>query len=306
MLNALTEQDYLAAHDSMEAFSVKNDNCLDYWLQWWDKRRTHIFKAFKPIDAPNVNMAEIGHAAMANTCPKDMLLIKACRVDVMFFIRQKADIESFENGSGSCGRGPLVHKTKTLLYKKQMECARAYSKDIIGIDLNETRFVPKTGIHRPRNNKRQATNVKMKRVQKRRKISNNHEVGENDNPDMNYTQPYHNNCKFVLFLASGRENKCAGCGIALPTKPPRPFDLIVKHRERYGYPNGSGLFVYTKAKMRDVVYHANDHCIKNRHPYFSTNRLVIEADVATSLAPVHIKLIKDHFAVDVEQLSIFT
>ena len=186
-----------------------------------------------------------------------------------------------------------------------MKCARAYSKDIVGLELNETQFVATSGIHRPRNNKRHTTKITgLKGLAKRRKTHHDNEGGENDDPDMNYTEPYHNNCKFVLVLDSGKDYKCTGCGIALPTHPPRPFDLIVKHKERYGYPDGAGRFVYTKVKMRDIVYHANDRCIKSRHPYFVANRLGINAEVALSLAGVHVKLIKDHFAVDIQQLDI--
>lgn len=43
---------------------IANHPTLFNWFHWWMARKTHIFRAFKPIHAPSTNMAEIGHARL--------------------------------------------------------------------------------------------------------------------------------------------------------------------------------------------------------------------------------------------------
>ena len=313
MLQALTAREYSDAYGKMSEFSDKNYAILDYWLRWWDKRRTHVFRAFKAIDCPNVNLAEVGHALMSNSGQHNMLLIKACHVDVMLFVKQKSELEAFENGTGSLGRGPSICQRNNMSYKKQMACAKAFSKDIGDLqDLSQSVYVPTSGIHRPKNRKKKQENKKSTKRSKAGEITAETlaeiEVVESFNPLQNYTQPYHNNNMFVLFFASSltKETKCASCDITLPTSPSRPYDLLIKHKERYGYPNGAGKYVFTKAKTRDVIYHSADICIRRRHPYFATDRLVIEEAAVAALKPAHVQLIMEQFNADTKQLPIIS
>jgi hypothetical protein len=95
MLDACTEAGYERAYSNMKQFSAEHENVMDEWLQLWHQRRHHIFRAFKALDAPNVNMAEIGHAQMASTYDYEMLLVRACKVDIAQAIRQQALVDAF-------------------------------------------------------------------------------------------------------------------------------------------------------------------------------------------------------------------
>ena len=173
MMMANTEGEYIQHCDAMTEFCSQETADLKPWLAWWKQRARHIFRAYKPIDAPNVNLSEVGHAKMTNEFGgARVTLIESCRFDVIMFTKQQVDFDSFKCGLTPSGRGPNRKKADELLYKRQMQCARAYGKELTSgpVDANKIppkkKYIPRTGIHRPAN-KRKSTGV-AKRVTKKK------------------------------------------------------------------------------------------------------------------------------------------
>jgi len=153
---ANTEVDYIRAADAMSTFCDRYSDVLSSWLTWWKMRARHIFRAFKPIAAPNVNHAEIGHAMMVNVFGGlAVSLIESCRNYVVMFTKQKVDIEGFKTGLTPRGRGPNKKEAADLSHKRQMQCAKAYSRELSSSPVDKAKlparkkFVAKSGIHRP-------------------------------------------------------------------------------------------------------------------------------------------------------------
>jgi hypothetical protein len=61
MLTAVTICDFSEACKSMQKY-IKEQDFMHDWYDWWYKRRTHIFRAFKSDNVPRSNWAEVGHA----------------------------------------------------------------------------------------------------------------------------------------------------------------------------------------------------------------------------------------------------
>ncbi len=155
MMIANTECEYIRAADAMSTFCERYLDVLSSWLKWWKMRARHIFRAFKPIATPNSNYAEIGHAMMVNVFGgSPVSLIESCRNDVVMFTKQKVDIEAFKKGLIPRGRGQNKKEARELSHKRQMQCAKAYSRDLTRSPVDEAKlprkkFVAKVGIHRP-------------------------------------------------------------------------------------------------------------------------------------------------------------
>ena len=66
------------------------------WLSWSYDRRTHIFRAFKPCNAPAWNLAEVGHAKLASAGRTYMSRLEASRLAVATAIRQGVETRTFE------------------------------------------------------------------------------------------------------------------------------------------------------------------------------------------------------------------
>lgn len=172
VLKAETDIQYVTAMDKLDVFCGKHSEILDNWLTWWKKRPTHIFRAFKPLNTPNVNLAEIGHAKMTKEGQVNMTLIESCKKDLMLFLKQESEIKGFEKGILPPGRAPAKQQVEENSYRRQMSHARAYSRELHLPPVDESKlpqtkkFVPKIGIHRPR---RVTDKTKKVTVAKRRK-----------------------------------------------------------------------------------------------------------------------------------------
>jgi len=131
---------------------IKCHETIDSWFGWWYKRRTHIFRAFKPGDCPNSNLAEVGHAKMASTGKRNMSLLEATRENVILAIRQEKEVTSFSEGISTGGRGESQATKRKREYTKEMEKSKVYSKEIGEENLVVEAppvFVAPHGIHRP-------------------------------------------------------------------------------------------------------------------------------------------------------------
>ena len=94
MLEAQTTKQFESACSEMKSLTLQYSQ-LQGWFRWWYDRRTHIFKAFRVVDAPASNLAEVGHAKMRSVGRCYMQILEAAREDVASTIRQETDLRSF-------------------------------------------------------------------------------------------------------------------------------------------------------------------------------------------------------------------
>lgn len=77
-------------------------------VQWWENRKTRIFRAFKnSVNAPRMNMAETGHSTWVKSGAIQLTLVDAARHDVGENVRLEKTVKRFLEGSlKSTGKGP--------------------------------------------------------------------------------------------------------------------------------------------------------------------------------------------------------
>ena len=80
---------------------------LATWWTWWEKRKCHVFRAFKPsLNAPRANLAESGHSSWKNSGVVHLDLLDAARQDVAENLQLRANLRGYEQGTYSGGKGP--------------------------------------------------------------------------------------------------------------------------------------------------------------------------------------------------------
>lgn len=86
---------------------------LSSWVEWWDKRKTHIFRAFKSgLQTPRMNMAETGHSTWVKAGAIQLTLVDAARHDVRENVRLEKTVQGFMEGSlKSTGKDPVAKKS---------------------------------------------------------------------------------------------------------------------------------------------------------------------------------------------------
>lgn len=73
---------------------------LTSWIEWWNNRKTHIFRAFKnTMKTPHMNMAETGHSIWVKSGAIQVTLVDAARHDVGENIRLEKMVQGFMEGS---------------------------------------------------------------------------------------------------------------------------------------------------------------------------------------------------------------
>ena len=161
MLEAQSHSDCEAACVAMSSFCSRNVQ-VSGWYEWWYKRKEHIFRAFKPINTPSANIAEIGHAQMAAWARTNTTLLEAAIDDVAYAVRQKHDIQGFLVGKRTGGSGVSVAKKRAKQHPADMKRAKAWARHLQSQFDSESTFVPSSGIHRPlsRPEKMKLTNAK--------------------------------------------------------------------------------------------------------------------------------------------------
>ena len=102
LLEALTVSEFDQYSRKLKDF-VSEHPILEHWYSWWYQRRCHIFRAFKPENAPSSNLAEVGHAKLQTVGRQKMSLLEAAREDVVLAIRQTAELKLFETGESRGG-----------------------------------------------------------------------------------------------------------------------------------------------------------------------------------------------------------
>lgn len=151
MLRALTEHEFDQKCMEIEKLLTRHTH-LCSWFRWWMDRKAHIFAAFKPLDAPTTNLAEVGHSKLSSVGRRHMSLLEAAREDVALAIRQETELHSFTTGEAGGGRGVSVMDRRANTHKAQMKRAAAYGREIKLSILPAKRpatFIQTSGVHRP-------------------------------------------------------------------------------------------------------------------------------------------------------------
>jgi hypothetical protein len=295
MLEAYTEKSYMEAYENMVQFSKEHNSVLDAWLSWWHKRRKHIFRAFKPLDAPNINLAEIGHAQMANTGESKMLMIRACRIDIANSFRQEAVIQAFYTGQCPPGRGPTQAAVKAASHKRQMRIARKYAENLSDCEHDDEPFVAKRCKHRPPNQgkKRKLSadydeNTKCKKQYKTMGTvacaSNRFEL-----PPLSELQLQTQKLQPVtLCFTPSSVKKCFGCNKKL-CKKPSPEDLVLRKRDFRVYKHADTWV--RRDELQNTYYHLDMCCVRLNFPYLSAGDIVVHDDIKQDLSGEHLILL---------------
>ena len=103
LLHALTEANTVRVFEKKRAdlnrFIKSNPafcNVLNSWVEWWNNRKTHIFRAFKnTMKTPHMIMAETGHSTFVKSGAIKLTLVDAARHDVGENIRLEKTVKGF-------------------------------------------------------------------------------------------------------------------------------------------------------------------------------------------------------------------
>ena len=108
------KETYLEVKKSLEEFMNENlePKFLSSWLSWWDNRRTFIFGAFAPTNAPRMNQAEVIHAGWAHKDPSNLSLLDAARMDTRDSVFLAVELKSIEQGTSNGGTGPSYEERR--------------------------------------------------------------------------------------------------------------------------------------------------------------------------------------------------
>ena len=106
---------------------------LATWWTWWEKRKCHVFRAFKPsLNAPRANLAESGHSSWKNSGVVHLDLLDAARQDVAENLQLRANLRGYEQGTYSGGKGPSQSVISKRNYAEQEKRAQAFSNELLG------------------------------------------------------------------------------------------------------------------------------------------------------------------------------
>ena len=258
LLNALTLSEFESAVNQMEAL-VQLHPTLVHWFQWWTKRKSHIFKAFKSESAPNSNLAEVGHAKLQSIGRPKMSLIECAREDVVLAVRQGVELKAFEEGVKCGGKGPTQLARHSKKHKDELKRAKAYGDEVIGGNPKlppKKKFIPSSGKHRPAD--------KVKNKGKNNKI---------------FSLMFHHQ---ILNLKI-----CYGCKREFVNRNRSPpHDLILRHYCQRTYKNKDGVLKIAKEPTA-AYFHLKLDCARRTAPTMELSDIVIHDEIRGHLSPGH-------------------
>ena len=95
VLKSSTKNMYEKAKVQLETFIDKHPFLKEWW-KWWEARKSHVFRAFKPgFNTPKSNLAEVHHSRWHHINAENLTLIQACREDVAESIKLKRRLEGY-------------------------------------------------------------------------------------------------------------------------------------------------------------------------------------------------------------------
>jgi len=130
ILKAETPPIYDKAAQRMDEFVAVHSH-LQSWWDWWQKRKSHVFRAFKPLhNVPKANHAEIGHSRWVKVGAVNLSLVDACREDVAESVKLSAALQEYGTGTFRGGKGPSAPDLQKRRYNQQSKRADAYIAEL--------------------------------------------------------------------------------------------------------------------------------------------------------------------------------
>ena len=136
LLTVCTKGEYKKVYSKLIDMGKHCD--LTQWINWWHQHKDHIFHAFKPFDAPNTNLAEVGQAFLTKTTGHKVQLMYACETDVANAIRQEKKVASIASGQAPLGRRPSQKQVKEKTRKRQLKYAVESGKRLKKVDATQS------------------------------------------------------------------------------------------------------------------------------------------------------------------------
>lgn len=256
------------------------------WLNWWHKRKDHIFRAFKPEDTPNTNLAEIGHAQLHKVCDgKKVNLLHGCRLDVACAVRQDKMLKAMQTGEVNLGRGPSKKDLQEMSHKRQMQKAKSWGNNLSGSEDTESASgSQKTTAKRKRKVQGKAdtgvTPAKKRKGNVTVSAKHRHEL-----PPLSAQQcQTQKDSPFVLHRRHGTIRKCHGCENPLEATMEEPNDLILKKMDFREYKK-DGMW-YRQTFPCHTYYDLSMACVRLKYPSVQLSSIVILDD--TPLTRAHV------------------
>lgn len=130
VLKASTVNMYEKAREQLVCF-MDNHSFLSSWWKWWESRRSHIFRAFKPgLNVPKSNLAEVHHSRWHHVGAENLTLIQACREDVAESLKLKRRLEGYRKGAYKGGQGPSATELQKRRHLDQRKQAEDFCKEL--------------------------------------------------------------------------------------------------------------------------------------------------------------------------------
>ena len=101
------------------------------WLEWWDERKGHFARAYKPVGASRANLSEVYHSSYATIASKGLCLVDAAYKDVVIALRLERSLELFGQGLKCQGAGPSGTKRRKKEFCSQSKRASEYADVLI-------------------------------------------------------------------------------------------------------------------------------------------------------------------------------
>ncbi|PFX19115.1 hypothetical protein AWC38_SpisGene16499 [Stylophora pistillata] len=161
------KETYLEAKKSLEEFiNEKSERqFLSSWLSWWDNRRTFIFGAFAPTNAPRMNQAEVIHAGGAHKDPSNPSLLDAAHTDTRDSVLFAVEPQSIEKGTSKGGTGSSYEQQKTKFHRRELERANQLGEEMMRLASKNGLLVDPNSGHRPPENKTTRKRKQHKRTE---------------------------------------------------------------------------------------------------------------------------------------------
>ena len=101
------------------------------WFNWWDARKTYIFRAFQGLHKPQSNLAETIHAAMVYWDRMGVSLLESSYYNISDNLLFDVDVKSFEEGMPSTGFGPSQKLAMKRKNSRETQYSKQLGKDIL-------------------------------------------------------------------------------------------------------------------------------------------------------------------------------
>ena len=133
-LESATKSEYWKCFDNLMEFASMSDSrrkAVSYWVEWWHKRRSHLFKPFCPLyHAPRCNIGESQHAKYKMMDGVQLTLLDAAQDDIAEFLETEDLLKGLEDGTTPFTSTATSSATREKEYREQQARARAYGEDL--------------------------------------------------------------------------------------------------------------------------------------------------------------------------------